>query len=158
MYVKLFATKNLNVDQGYICVIFTMFLLQYFVFSLCAKLWVCPLCDISTINHRRPAVYFFYKMPFFNGIYQCQTNSWRTGCHAALLVTNRCTRSGDLFLREMLTKTLISYFLNIEKIWNSAQINLSSTLNFYPRYFFGATLSTEKSTSEINAKLAQNDM
>ena len=36
----------------------------------------------------------------------------------------------------MLTKTVISCFPNVEKIWNSAHINLSSTLNFYRRYFF----------------------
>ena len=42
----------------------------------------------------------------------------------------------DLFPWEMLTKTVISCFLNVEKIWNSEQINLSWTLNFYRRYFF----------------------
>ena len=42
----------------------------------------------------------------------------------------------DLFPWEMLTKTAISCFLNVQKFWNSAQINLSSTLNFYRRYFF----------------------
>ena len=64
----------------------------------------------------------------------------------------------DLLLREMLTKTVISCFLNVEKIWNSAHINLSSTPNFYRRFFFDATISIEQSTSEINADLAQNDM
>ena len=64
----------------------------------------------------------------------------------------------DLFPWEMLTKMVISCLLNVEKIWNSAQINLSSTLNFYRRYVFDATISTEKSTSEIDADLAQNDM
>ena len=42
----------------------------------------------------------------------------------------------DLFLWEMLTETAISYFLNVEKIWNSAQRNLSSILQFYRGYFF----------------------
>ena len=37
----------------------------------------------------------------------------------------------DLFPWEMVTKMLISCVLNVEKIWNSAQINLSSTLNFF---------------------------
>ena len=64
----------------------------------------------------------------------------------------------DLFPWEMFTKMVISCLLNIEKIWNSAQINLSSTLNFYRRYVFDATISTEKSTSEMDADLAQNDM
>ena len=41
----------------------------------------------------------------------------------------------DLFPWEMLTKTAISCFLNVEKIWNSAQINLSSTLNFLLKIF-----------------------
>ena len=41
----------------------------------------------------------------------------------------------DLFPWEMLTKTMISCFLNVGQIWNSAQINLSSTLKFYRRYF-----------------------
>ena len=36
----------------------------------------------------------------------------------------------------MPTKTVISCFLNVEKISNSTQINLSSTLNFYRRYSF----------------------
>ena len=48
--------------------------------------------------------------------------------------------------------------LNVEKIWNLAQINLSSILNFYPKYIFDATVSTEKSTNEIDADLAQNEM
>ena len=64
----------------------------------------------------------------------------------------------DLFPWEMFTKMVISFLLNVEKIWNSAQINLSSTLNFYRRYVFDATISTEKSTSEIDADLVQNDM
>ena len=34
-------------------------------------------------------------------------------------------------------KMMISCLLNVEKIWNSAQINWSSTLNFYREYFFG---------------------
>ena len=45
-----------------------------------------------------------------------------------------------------------------KKFWNSAQINLSSTGNAYRKYFFEATTSTEKSTSEIDADLAQNEM
>ena len=50
--------------------------------------------------------------------------------------------------------------LIVEKIWNSAQINLSSILNIYRKYVFDATigLSTEKSTSEIDADLAQNEI
>ena len=64
----------------------------------------------------------------------------------------------SLFRWEMLTKTMISCFLNVQKIWKSAQINLSSIWNFYRRYFFDATMSTEKSTSEIDADLAQNDL
>ena len=44
------------------------------------------------------------------------------------------------------------------KNWNSAQILLSSTLDIYPKYFFDAEKSTEKSTSEIDADLAQNEM
>ena len=61
----------------------------------------------------------------------------------------------DLFTREMITKMVISRLLNVEKIWNSAQINLSST--FYRKYCFDATISTKKSTIEIDADLAQND-
>ena len=53
---------------------------------------------------------------------------------------------------------IIACLLNVEKIWTSAQINLSSTGNFYRKYFFEATISTEKSTSEIDADLAQNEM
>ena len=64
----------------------------------------------------------------------------------------------DLFPCGMLIKMVISCYLNVEKIWNSAQINLSSTLNFYQKYFLDATISTKESTSEINADLAQNDM
>ena len=56
----------------------------------------------------------------------------------------------------MLTKMAILCLLNVEKIWNSAQINLSSILNFYQIYVFDATISTEKSTSEIDADLAQD--
>ena len=58
----------------------------------------------------------------------------------------------DLFPWEMLIKTVISCFRNVEKIWNSAQINLSSTLNLYRRYLFVATISTEKSTTESNRR------
>ena len=64
----------------------------------------------------------------------------------------------DLFPWEMFTKMVISCLLIVEKIWNSAQINLSSALNFYRRYVFDAAISAEKSTSEIDADLAQNDM
>ena len=42
----------------------------------------------------------------------------------------------DQFLREMPTKMMISCLLNVKKIWNSAQINWSWTLNFYRKYFF----------------------
>ena len=64
----------------------------------------------------------------------------------------------DLFPWEMLTKMVISCFLNVKKIWDSAQINLSSTLNCFRRYFFDATIYADKSTSEIDADLEQNDM
>ena len=64
----------------------------------------------------------------------------------------------DLFPWEMFIKMVISCLIHVKKIWNSAQINLSSTLNFYRRYVFDAIISTEKSTSEIDADLAQNDM
>ena len=64
----------------------------------------------------------------------------------------------DLFPWEMPTKMVISCLLNVEKICNSAQINLSSILNFYQKYLFDATISTEKSTNEIDADLAQNEM
>ena len=68
-------------------------------------------------------------------------------------------RSGTYFREtRMITKMVMSCLLNIEKIWNSAQRNLSSTLNFYGKYCFDATISTEKSTIEIDADLAQNDM
>ena len=53
---------------------------------------------------------------------------------------------------------VISSLLNVEKIWNSAQINLRSILNFYQKYVFDATISTEKSINEIDADLAQNEM
>ena len=58
----------------------------------------------------------------------------------------------------MPSKIIIACLLNVEEIWNSAQINLSSTGNFYRKYIFEATPSTEKSTSEIDADLAQNEM
>ena len=58
----------------------------------------------------------------------------------------------------MLTKMMTSYLVNVEKIWNSAQINLSSTLDFTEKKIFDATISTEKPTSEIDADLAQNEM
>ena len=64
----------------------------------------------------------------------------------------------DLFPWEMLTKMVISCLLNVEQIWNSAQINLISILNFYQKYVFHTTISTEKSTNEIDADLAQNEM
>ena len=64
----------------------------------------------------------------------------------------------DLFPWKMLTKMAISCLLIVEKIWNSAQINLSSILNIYRKYVFDATISTEKSTSEIDADLAQNEI
>ena len=46
----------------------------------------------------------------------------------------------------MPTKMIISCLLDVKKIWNSAQINLSSTRNFNQKYSFEATISTEKST------------
>ena len=64
----------------------------------------------------------------------------------------------DLFPWEMLTKMTISCLLSVEKIWNLAQINWSSILNFHRKYVFDETISTEKSTSEIDADLAQNEM
>ena len=42
----------------------------------------------------------------------------------------------DLFPWEMITKMVISCLLNVEKMWNSAQINLSSTLNFLTKILF----------------------
>ena len=42
----------------------------------------------------------------------------------------------DLFPWEMITKMAISFLLNVEKNWNSAQINLSSTLNFLLKILF----------------------
>ena len=41
-----------------------------------------------------------------------------------------------LFPWELSTKTVISCVLNVEKIWRSTLINLSSTLKFYRRYFY----------------------
>ena len=64
----------------------------------------------------------------------------------------------DLFPWEMPSKMMISCLLNVEKIWNSAQINWSSTINFNRKYFFDAMISTEKSTGEIDTDLAQNEM
>ena len=64
----------------------------------------------------------------------------------------------DLFPWKMPSKMIIARLINVEKIWNSAQKNLSSTGNFYWKYFFEATISTEKSTSENDADLAQNEM
>ena len=69
---------------------------------------------------------------------------------------NDCEVRG-LFPWEMLTKMVISYLLNVEKNWSSVQINLSSTWNFYRKYFFDTTISTEKSTGEIDADLAHNE-
>ena len=44
----------------------------------------------------------------------------------------------DLFPWKMFTKMVISCLPNVEKIWNSAQINLSSTLKFklFPKICF----------------------
>ena len=64
----------------------------------------------------------------------------------------------DLFPWKMLFKMIIACLLNVEKMWNSAQINWSSTGNVYRKFFFEATIFTEKSTSEIDADLAQNEM
>ena len=64
----------------------------------------------------------------------------------------------DLFPWKMTTKMIISCLLDVQKIWNLAQIDLSSTWHFYRKYFFEATISTEKSTSEMDADLAQNEM
>ena len=58
----------------------------------------------------------------------------------------------------MPSKMIVACLLNVQKIWNSAQINLSSTENFYREYFFEATITIEKSTGEIDADLAQNQM
>ena len=58
----------------------------------------------------------------------------------------------------MPTKMIISFLRNVKKIWNSVPINLNSNWNLYRKYFFEATISTEKSTSEIDADLAQNEM
>ena len=64
----------------------------------------------------------------------------------------------DLFPWEKLAKIVISYLLNVKKKLNSAQIKLSPTLNLYRKKFFDATISAEKSTREIDADLAQNEM
>ena len=64
----------------------------------------------------------------------------------------------DLFPWEMLTKMLKSYLPYVIKKLKSTHIDLSSTLNFYRKYCFDATQSTQKSTSEIDADLAQNEM
>ena len=64
----------------------------------------------------------------------------------------------DLFPWKILTKMAISCLLSVEKIWNSAQINLSSIFNFHRKHVFDIAISTEKSTSEIDDDLAQNEM
>ena len=48
-------------------------------------------------------------------------------------------------------------FIFLSKV-NMAEINLSSPFNFCRKDFFDATISIEKSTSEIDADLAQNEM
>ena len=57
-------------------------------------------------------------------------NSYRYFCS-----TDNRYEVRDLFPWEMPTKTAISCFLNVEKILNSAQINLSSTFNFLLKIF-----------------------
>ena len=64
----------------------------------------------------------------------------------------------DLFPWEILTKMAIACLLNVEKIWNSAQINLSSISKVCRKHVFDTTISSEKSASEIDADLAQNEM
>ena len=82
---------------------------------------------------------------------------------STLISTSSCKWSGmyevrDLFPWEMLTKMVIWCLLNAGKNWNSAQINLCSILNVYQKYVFDVTLSTEKSTNDIDADMAQNEM
>ena len=60
-----------------------------------------------------------------------QLLSLKHPCWLSLVYEDR-----DLFPWEMVTKMLISCLLNVEKIWNSAQINLSSTLNFLKKILF----------------------
>ena len=48
-------------------------------------------------------------------------------CLVLLWCNSKAYEVRDLFPWKMLTKTVISCFLNVEKIWNSTQINLSST-------------------------------
>ena len=65
-------------------------------------------------------------------------SSRKYGISTGFIITHsqNCYEARDLFPWQMLTKTAISCFLNVQKIWHSAQINLSSTLNFYRRYCF----------------------
>ena len=67
------------------------------------------------------------------------------------------TRTRTYFREKCPLKWWYHVCLNVEKIWNSAQINLSSTLNFYPKYLFVAIIS-KKSAREKDADLAQNEM
>ena len=52
---------------------------------------------------------------------------------------------------------LISYILNVRKL-KLATNELKLDFKRLPKIFFEATISTEKSTSEIDADLAQNEM
>ena len=75
-----------------------------------------------------------------------------------IYLNTKYTRSQTYFREKMPSQMIIACLLKFKQIWDSAQINLSSTRNFYRKYFFEATISTEKSTSEIDADLAQNEM
>ena len=120
--------------------------LQAILWSIAGLACVTRLVDAffwTTLRH-------WNHIPTWWGTYFCEKCSLKLWHHI-------CYEVRDLFPWEILTKMAISYLLNVEIIWNSAHINLSSTWNLYQKYFFDATISTEKSTREIDADLAQNE-
>ena len=62
----------------------------------------------------------------------------------------------DLLPWEMLSKIAISYVLNVKKMKLGTN-KLKIDFKILPKMFFDATISTAKTTNEINADLAQND-
>ena len=62
----------------------------------------------------------------------------------------------DLLPWEMISKIAKSYLLNVRKMKLGTN-KLKIDFKILPKIFFDATISTAKTTSEINADLAQND-
>ena len=105
---------------------------------------VCWVCSLNLFNlfdilgyalySQQIAVTLSWAAAKYIGIYLYLNNLTHWPLKDMVAILKVCVVR-DLFPGEILTKLVICYLLKAENYWNSAQINLSSSLNFAEKYF-----------------------